>query len=121
MVLIQKHWRLIIFIIMSLALILMYEYAAQKHKALKEELNYQEAKSVEDSIKIRQIIRAKDLEAFRYRDSLRTAKINYILLKNEKSRKQTGATIQRIKSNPSTEFRDSLWTDEWSRKDSLPY
>ena len=99
----------------------MYEYAAQKHKALKEELNYQEAKSVEDSIKIRQIIRAKDLEAFRYRDSLRTAKINYILLKNEKSRKQTGATIQRIKSNPSTEFRDSLWADEWSRKDSLPY
>jgi len=105
---------------MALTLIIMYEYAAQQKATLNEQLTYQKAKAVEDSIKIRQIIRKKEDEAFKYRDSLRIVKINYILLQNEKSRKKTGGLIKLI-PNSTTEFRDSLWTDEWSRKDSLPY
>jgi uncharacterized membrane protein YvbJ len=112
------HW-IVIFILLILCVIF-YEIAANKDKVLEEIQKYEQLKSAADSIKMRRLLRQKEDEAFQYRDSLRQAKINYILLKNEKSRKKTGDLIKLI-PNSSTEFRDSLWTEEWSRKDSLPY
>jgi hypothetical protein len=118
---IARNWHWVVILLLLILSVIFYEVAAYKDKSLKEQLEYQNVKASTDSLRMRQLIRMKEEEAFKYRDSLRQANINYILLKNEKSRKQTSATIQRIKSNPSTEFRDSLWAEEWSRKDSLPY
>lgn len=117
---ITKNWHWVVILLLLILSVILYEVASYKDKALKNELDYQRIKASSDSIKLRQLLRSKEDEAFRYRDSLRQAKINYILLKNEKSRKKTGDLIKLI-PNSSTEFRDSLWTEEWSRKDSFPY
>jgi CRISPR/Cas system CMR subunit Cmr4 (Cas7 group RAMP superfamily) len=107
-------------LLLLIALVTLYEYGARKKDEYQELLDYQNTKAIKDSIKMRSLIRQKEDALFIYRDSIRQQKIDYILLQNEKSQKQIRDVI-RILPNSDTKFRDSLWTDEWARKDTVSY
>jgi hypothetical protein len=116
----KKIWPYILFLAMFLTIVFLYEYSNRQHMKYKEELEYQQAKSIKDSIKLRMMIRLKEDEAFEYRDSIRQQKIEYITLQNEKSQKHIRDVI-RILPTSDTKFRDSLWTDEWTKQDTVSY
>lgn len=113
-----KNWHWILILILLIISTVLYEVAAIRQKELKEQLEYQETKALEDSINIRKIIRQKDKEAFLFRDSLRQAKINYIKLQNEKQRVKI---IRDIKYLPAADdsTKDNLWINSWATEDSL--
>lgn len=114
----MKHWRIIIFIFMAVAMIVMYEYASRQKQAYQKELEFQMTKALKDSISMRRLIRIKDDEAFRYRDSIRQQRINYIKLQNEKQRVKI---IRDIKYLPAADdsTKDNLWINSWATEDSL--
>jgi hypothetical protein len=116
----KKNWQWILFLIMSVIIVVLYKYSAKQHMKYQEEIEYQQTKAIKDSIKMRMAIRLKEDEAFRYRDSLRQQKIDYITLQNEKVTKQIRDVI-RILPTSDTKFRDSLWSDEWAKQDSAAY
>jgi len=112
------HW--IVILILLIMTVIFYEIGASNKRALQEEKDFNNAKAIRDSILVRQVIRAKDEAAFKYRDSLRQERINYILLKNEKSRKKTIIDIKRV-ADADDATRDSLWINSWAVKDSFPF
>lgn len=107
-------------IVMALALIIMYEYASRQREAYKKELEFQMTKALQDSISMRRLIRAKDDEAFRYRDSIRQQRINYIKLQNEKQRIKIIRDIKYLPAADDT-TKDELWINSWATEDSLLY
>jgi type II secretory pathway pseudopilin PulG len=117
---VMKRWRLILFIIMAFALIVMYRYASNQRQAYKKELEYQLTKAYQDSISMRRLLRYKDDEAFRYIDSLRQEKINYIKLQNEKQRVKIIREIKSI-ATATDSSRDDVWLNSWATEDSLIY
>ena len=74
------HW--IVIFVLALFAVIFYEVGVNAKKALQEQIEFNNAKAIRDSILVRQVIRAKDDAAFRYRDSLRQQKINYIKTRN---------------------------------------
>lgn len=117
---IKKHWRLILFILMSLCMIIMYEVFSKQKEFYKQELKDAQITAYQDSIKLRQTVRRYEDEAFRYKDSLIQAKINYTILQNENSRKKTIKNIQSIAIAPDS-VKDIMWINAWATKDSFPY
>lgn len=107
-------------LILLITLVVLYEYGVQQKLHYQELIKYQNTKAIKDSIRMRGLIREKEDALFMYRDSIRQQKIDYIILQNEKSRKQVKDVI-RLLPTSDTQFRDSLWTDEWTRKDSISY
>ena len=101
--------------------IIFYEVAATRKNEINELNAYYKQKEVADSILLRRIQRDKEDLEFAYRDSLRQMRINYILLQNEKSRKKTVNDIRILKSNPSTQFKDSIWANGWKPEEPLPF
>lgn len=114
----NAHWILIL--LLAIVSVVFYEIASNNKRTLQEHLDYQKAKAIKDSIYVRQVIRAQEDAAFKYRDSLRQERINYILLKNEKSRKKTAVDIKRI-ATADDATKDSMWINAWSIQDSLPF
>jgi hypothetical protein len=117
----------IINIILLVALVILgiiayvYYNTAVKNKAMYEEqVKFDQTKAIRDSIAYRQLIRAKDDEAFKYRDSLRQVRINNTKLKNEKARLEKLKAIKSI-ANADDNTLDSIWTGAWAINDSLPY
>lgn len=110
----------IIILILSILAYVYYTNAVKNKALYEEQLKFDQTKAIRDSILYRQLIRAKDEEAFKYRDSLRQVRINNIQLTNEKARLEKIKTIKSIpRANDVT--LDSLWTNSWAIKDSLPY
>lgn len=105
---------------MAFAMIIMYRYAAHQRKLYKAELDYQTTKAYQDSISMRRLLRYKEEQAFRYRDSLRQEKINYIKLQNEKQRVKIIKEIKSIAAAADSS-RDIIWTESWVTEDSLIY
>ena len=112
------HW--IVILILLIVSVIFYEVGVNAKRDLQEQIDFDNAKAVKDSIMVRQAIRSREEIAFRYRDSLRQARINYILLQNEKSRKKTIIDIKRV-ADADDATRDSLWINSWAVKDSFPF
>ena len=115
-----KNWNWILFLLMATSIVVLYEYASLQKKKYSEEIKFQQTRAIRDSIDYRRLIRLKEDEAFKFRDSLRQQKIEYITLQNEKTRKQIKDVI-RILPTSDTQYRDSLWTSEWTKQDSATY
>lgn len=116
----KRNWQWILFFLMGIVIIVLYEYSAKQRAMFEEEIKFQQTQAIRDSIHLRRIIRSKEDAAFLYRDSLRQQRIDYITLQNEKTKKYIREVI-RILPNSDTDFRDSLWTAEWAREDSAAY
>ena len=112
------HW--VVILILGIIAVVFYEIAGNNKRALQEQIEFNNAKAIRDSILVRQVIRAKDDAAFRYRDSLRQQKINYIKLQNEKQRVRI---IRDIKYLPAADdsTKDDIWLNSWGTEDSLLY
>jgi len=112
------HW--IVIFVLALFAVIFYEVGTNAKNALKEQIEFNNAKAIRDSILVRQVIRSKDDAAFRYRDSLRQQKINYIKLQNEKQRVRI---IRDIKYLPAADdsTKDDIWLNSWGTEDSLLY
>lgn len=102
-------------------LCILYYNTAVKNKALYEEqVEFDQTKGMRDSIYYRQLIRAKDEEAFKYRDSLRQVRINNVKLNNEKARLEKLKAIKSIATADDNTL-DSIWASSWAIEDSLAY
>lgn len=110
----------VIIFTLLLGLVILYEYASNQIKDRDEEIKALKISTIKDSIRIRQQIREQEEKLFLYEDSLRTLRINLIKAQNAKSRNTTSNAIKLL-ANSSTQHRDSLWTEEWARKDTFPY
>jgi len=103
-----------------LLLIIGYDYLNSKVSEKEKEIEYYKTLRIKDSIAVRQYIREQREKQYQYEDSIRSLKVNLIKQKNAKSRKSTIKAIQLLPT-ATTEYRDSLWSTEWARKDSFPY
>lgn len=112
--------RILSFVILIVGAIYLHRYVKQELTKRDEEINFYKTKEIKDSIVLRQYIRQQQELAFQYEDSIRTLKINLIKAQNAKSRKTTIRAISLLPT-ATTQYRDSLWTEEWARKDTFPY
>jgi hypothetical protein len=111
---------LVALLVLSVVAFVYYKTAIKNKALYDEQVKFDQTKSIRDSINYRQLIRAKDEEAFLYRDSLREVKINNTKLKNEKARLEKLKAIKSI-ATADDKTLDSLWSSQWAIKDSLPY
>lgn len=108
---------LVILVAVSSALWL---YARDSKNKLEQELIDKNVKAQTDSLLLRKVIREQDDILMRYRDSIRTQRINYILLQNEKSRKQTANAVKSV-ATASDSTKTIMWVNEWAIKDTFPF
>lgn len=117
-------FKVVTILLIAAILFITLNYLTQQIKKLKtklvEQKEYYESRALADSIAIVRVEREKVSITMAYKDTMLQQKITYIKLQNEYNRKNKLNHINNVRNMSELQL-DSLWTNSWAAKDSLPF
>ncbi len=106
----------LLLLLIVLLVIMGWLYSRSNDKYLREK-SLNEIREFVKIQELRKLNRLKEDEAFNYRDSLRTERINNQKQKIKANHDKTNKAIADLRSDSTIESRTNIWTEDWYRKE----